>query len=101
MLLLYLVVAFVFFAWWIRGAFWPGAFLAFCSGCVICLVALLAINDHAPIAQTLTDGTMPLVWGALLVSMAPYFIRDMVQRGREERMRESLHGVRFNDPAGD
>ncbi|MBS1060770.1 hypothetical protein [Gluconobacter sp. Dm-44] len=96
MILLYLVVAFVFFVWWIRGAFWPGAFLAFCSGLIILLATLMGDRGIA----TLAEGSGPIVVAGFFLSMAPWFIRTTIQKGREERMREALHGLRFNDPEG-
>ena len=82
MILLYFIAAFLFFVWWIRGSIWPGAFLAFCScGMIIFVISLgskCAINPGN--FDLITCGIMPYVWILLIISMAPWTIRKIIQK---------------------
>lgn len=90
MILLYAVGIFAAFVWWIKGAFWPGAFLAF----------WLVIISFTVIPSELGFNSLVL-WFAALAAMAPWYVRYAWQYEQKKEEEKLLHGVRFNDPAGD
>lgn len=92
MILLYVVAAFVFFMWWVRGSFIPAAFLAFCSGGFMLLMTVLFGTSM----HDLTEGATPIIIGVFMLSFAPWYIRQQIERRRAEVQERALHGVRFN-----
>ncbi|GAJ29740.1 hypothetical protein [Acidomonas methanolica] len=99
---LYAAVGFAFFVWWIRGAWIPGAFLAFCCfGLAFGTIALDFLLGERDVIHAATYGNMPALWIGGAVSMLPWFFITTVRRGREERMREALDGIRFNARSAD
>jgi len=103
MLFIYGVAAFVFFALWVRGAFWVGAFMAFCGfGLGIGATALSVVtSEKTTLIEAMTYGTMPIIWAIGALGLLPWFIRSTIERGRRVRQMELLHGVRFSARAGD
>lgn len=97
MILFYVVAAFVFFMWWVRGHFIPAAFLAFCCGCITLLGVVVGYNERTPMTQVLSSGPMPLVWIVAIVAFAPWYIRQQIERRRAEVQDRALNGIRFNE----
>lgn len=93
MILLYVIAAFVFFMWWVRGSFIPAAFLAFCSGGFILLMtAAFGITMH-----DLTEGSASIFITIFALSFAPWYIRKQIERRRAEAQDRALNGIRFNE----
>ena len=93
MILLYVVAAFMFFMWWVRGSFIPAAFLAFCSGGFMLLMTVLfgtSIHD-------LSEGATPFIVAVFFLSFAPWYIRHQIERRRAEAQDRALNGIRFNE----
>lgn len=100
MILLYVIAAFVFFMWWVRGSFIPAAFLAFCSAGLVFGSFFLemflgsSLDDALPV---LTTKNGPLFIFIAIAAFAPWYIRQQIERRRAEAQDRALNGIRFRD----
>lgn len=100
MILLYVVAAFVFFMWWVRGSFIPAAFLAFCSGGLMVGAFFLELflgSDLNNAVKVLTTKNGPLFIFIAIAAFAPWYIRQQIERRRAEAQDRALNGIRFNE----
>lgn len=92
-----LVAAFFFFLWWIRGAFLPGAFVAFCCGIFLLYIAVIPDGEGTNAFDAVTSDSAKNLWYIAVGAMAPWLIKTKIRQHREAQSRNALRDVRFND----